>query len=106
MIPALLAAVVLLADGTPAAQPQAKPAASPGAEVVCRTESEFGTRLTRKVCRSPSEDRQRRAQARSAIDPMQAPAAGVWAPAGAVFTPMTPATLMSPAVGPQHLPAH
>jgi hypothetical protein len=102
MIMALLSAAVLLAEATPAAQPPAR--AKP--EVICRSEAEFGTRLTRKVCRSTADMRDRKASDRELADRWQDPKSTSDYQAGAIWTPMRSSTLMSPVIpGPAPAPA-
>ena len=82
MLTAMLAAVVLLADTTPAAaaatQPAAKPAPatkSEGNDVVCHKEFKLGSNIPTKICRSRSEDEANRAESRMTLEHMQAQSA-------------------------------
>ena len=81
MIIALLAATVLLADATPAAQagatPPAASAAAPAkkagdqANLTCRSEPVLGSRLPVKKCRTADEARADKQAAREELDRAQ-----------------------------------
>jgi hypothetical protein len=74
MLIAMLAAVALMADATPAAAAAATPAPTVAAKaadpdpVICKNEAVVGSRLPKKVCMRKSEklDRERRDQAATA----------------------------------------
>jgi invasion protein IalB len=77
MLSAMLAAVALLADATPAAaaapaQPAAKPAPTKKADdIVCHKEAQLGTSIPTKVCYSRAEYEANKAESRRTLEHVQ-----------------------------------
>lgn len=69
MIIAALAAVVLMADAAPAAQPVAPAADKP--KLICKKVTPIGSRMPTKVCQTPEQIAQERADAKQLTQDMQ-----------------------------------
>ncbi|MFN3585342.1 hypothetical protein [Phenylobacterium sp.] len=70
MLISMLAAVVMLADGTPAAAEGAKKADDAN-KMICKSEAVAGSRMPKRICATKAEWEQRRLDAKDALDKSQ-----------------------------------
>ena len=68
---AALSIAVLLAQGTPAAEPAAKAAAPAKDPIVCRSETPIGSRLPQKTCMLKSERDRLKRESRKRLEDIQ-----------------------------------